>query len=340
MKTALIFGVTGQDGSYLSELLLSKKYKVIGVIRRSSYFNTYRLEHLINNKFYKLIYGDVTDYNSIFNAIKTYKPDEIYNLAAQSHVKVSFDLAEYTTNTNALGCLKILDSIKNLKIDCKFYQASTSELYGNPKNKIQDENTIFNPSSPYAISKAYAFYTVKNFRESYNIFATNGILFNHESPRRGETFVTKKISSAVAKIKNGMLDKLTIGNLDSKRDWGYAPEYVYGMWKMLQKSKPDDYVLATGKTYSVRNFIQESFKHLDIKVIWRGKGVNEVGINSKNGNKIVQVSKEYFRPNDVNYLLGNATKAKKELGWSSKTKFKELVGIMTENDYNFYRSKK
>ncbi len=340
MSTALIFGVTGQDGSYLSELLLLKKYKVIGVIRRSSYFNTYRVEHLIKNKFFKLIYGDVTDYNSIFDAVKKYKPDEIYNLAAQSHVKVSFDLAEYTTNTNALGCLKILDVIKNLKMDCRFYQASTSELYGNPKIKTQDENTNFNPSSPYAISKAYAFYTVKNYRESYNIFATNGILFNHESPRRGETFVTKKISSAVAKIKHGMLDKLVIGNLDSKRDWGYAPEYVYGMWKMLQKTKPNDYVLATGRTNSVRNFIQESFKYLDIKIIWKGKGVNEIGIDSNSGKKIVEVSKKYFRPNDVNYLLGNPSRAKKELGWISRTKFKKLVGIMIEHDYNFYKSKK
>ncbi len=339
MKKALITGVTGQDGSYLSELLLSKNYKVIGIIRRSSYFNTYRIDHLLKNKNFKLLYGDVTDYNSIFNALKKYKPDEVYNLAAQSHVKVSFDMPEYTTNTNALGCLKILDSIKNLGLDCKFYQASTSELYGNSQVKFQDENTIFNPQSPYAVSKLYAFFSVKNFRDSYGTFATNGILFNHESPRRGDTFVTKKISSAAAKIKLGLLDKLIIGNLDSKRDWGYAPEYVYGMWKMLQMNKPDDYVLATGKSYSVRNFIEESFNYLGISIAWKGSGINEYAINIKNKKKIVSIDKKYFRPNDVNYLLGNPKKANKEIKWKSKTSFKKLVSIMTEYDYNYYKSK-
>ncbi len=339
MKKALITGVTGQDGSYLSELLLSKNYKVIGIIRRSSYFNTYRIDHLLKNKNFKLLYGDVTDYKSIFSALKKYKPDEVYNLAAQSHVKVSFDMPEYTTNTNALGCLKILDSIKNLGLDCKFYQASTSELYGNSQVKFQDENTIFNPQSPYAVSKLYAFFSVKNFRDSYGTFATNGILFNHESPRRGDTFVTKKISSAAAKIKLGLLDKLIIGNLDSKRDWGYAPEYVYGMWKMLQMNKPNDYVLATGKSYSVRNFIEESFNYLGISIAWKGSGINEYAINIKNKKKIVSIDKKYFRPNDVNYLLGNPKKANKEIKWKSKTSFKKLVSIMTEYDYNYYKSK-
>ena len=320
--------------------MLSKKYIVVGIIRRSSYFNTYRIDHLIKNKNFKLIYGDVTDYNSIYYAIKKYRPNEIYNLAAQSHVKVSFDMAEYTTNTNALGCLKILDSIKNIGLDCKFYQASTSELYGNPLVKYQNENTNFNPHSPYAVSKLYAFFTVKNFRKSYGIFATNGILFNHESPRRGDTFVTKKISTAAAKIKLGLMDKLEIGNLDSKRDWGYAPEYVAGMWKMLQIKKPNDYVLATGKSFSVRNFIEESFNFLDIKVQWKGKGLNEYGINKKTGRKIVTINRRYFRPNDVNYLLGDPKKAKKELKWESQTSFKKLVGIMTEHDYNYYKSKK
>ncbi len=339
MKKALITGVTGQDGSYLSELLLSKNYKVIGIIRRSSYFNTYRIDHLLKNKNFKLLYGDVTDYNSIFNALKKYRPNEVYNLAAQSHVKVSFDMPEYTTNTNALGCLKILDSIKNIGLDCKFYQASTSELYGNSEVKFQDEKTIFNPQSPYAVSKLYAFFSVKNFRDSYGTFATNGILFNHESPRRGDTFVTKKISSAAAKIKLGLLDKLIIGNLDSKRDWGYAPEYVYGMWKMLQMNKPNDYVLATGKSYSVRNFIEESFNCLGISIAWKGKGINEYAINIKNKKKIVSIDKKYFRPNDVNYLLGNPKKANKEIKWKSKTSFKKLVSIMTKYDYNYYKSK-
>ena len=337
MKIALITGITGQDGSYLAEFLVKKNYEVHGIIRRSSSFNTGRINHLyldknIYNKKLFLHYGDITDTIAIDDLIKKISPNEIYNLAAQSHVKVSFEIPLYTANVDALGTLAILNAIKRSDNDIKFYQASTSELYGNSPSFPQNEKTNFEPRSPYAIAKLYAYWIVKNYREAYNIFASNGILFNHESPRRGETFVTKKISSSVAKIKLGIQENLHLGNLYAKRDWGYAPEYVEGMWRILQHDYPDDFVLATGKTYSVKQFVELSFNHVGIEIEWQKKGINEVGIDKKTSKKLVIINKNYFRPTEVDTLIGDPTKAKKKLSWSSQTGISDLVKIMVESD--------
>lgn len=339
-KVALIFGVTGQDGAYLSELLLEKGYEVHGVKRRSSSLNTQRLDHLYKdlherNVSFILHYGDVTDSNSVTSLINEVKPDEIYNLAAQSHVRLSFDIPEYTAQTDAVGTLRILEAIRflGLKEKTKFYQASTSELYGEVVETPQNENTPFNPCSPYAVAKLYGFWITKLYREAYDIFAVNGILFNHESPRRGETFVTRKITQAAAKIKLGKQEKLYLGNLDAKRDWGYAKDYVEAMWLMLQQDKAEDFVVATGETHSVREFVELSFKELGIDIAWEGSGIHEKGINAKTKEVVVEIDPEYFRPKEVDLLLGNATKAKEKLNWKANTSFKGLVKLMVESDY-------
>ena len=338
MKTALISGITGQDGSYLTELLLNKDYIVHGIIRRSSSFNTFRIDHLykdqnILNKKLFLHYGDLTDSSNLNRLVEKTNPDEIYNLGAQSHVQVSFEVPEYTAEVDAIGTLRFLDSIRETGIETRFYQASTSELYGKVQEIPQTEKTPFYPRSPYAAAKLYAYWIVKNYREAYNMFASNGILFNHESERRGKTFVTRKISVAVSKIVLGHQDKLFLGNLDAKRDWGYAPEFVEGMWMILQADKPDDYVLATGETRTVREFVEESFNTLGEKVIWNGKGVNEVGILESTGKNVVEINPKYFRPTEVELLVGNPLKAKKELGWAPSITFKELVQIMVNSDF-------
>ena len=338
VKRALIFGVTGQDGSYLAELLLEKGYEVHGVKRRSSTFNTQNIDHLYRDTHYKtnffLHYGDVTDTANLTSLIFKIQPDEIYNLAAQSHVKVSFELPEYTGKVDALGTLGILEAIRSLGLTSKtkFYQASTSELFGKVQETPQKETTPFYPRSPYGVAKLYGYWIVVNYREAYNIFACNGILFNHESPRRGETFVTRKITQAVARIKYGLDDCLYIGNLDSKRDWGYAKDYVEAMWLMLQQEKPDDFVVATGQTHSVRKFIELSFAEIGIDIAWRGSGVNEVGYDKKTGRELIFVDPKYFRPTEVDLLLGDPSKAKRVLGWSPKTTFEELVSMMVASD--------
>ncbi|HJZ24309.1 MAG TPA: GDP-mannose 4,6-dehydratase [Candidatus Babeliales bacterium] len=338
VKRALIFGVTGQDGSYLAELLLEKGYEVHGVKRRSSTFNTQNIDHLYRDTHYKtnffLHYGDVTDTANLTSLIFKIQPDEIYNLAAQSHVKVSFELPEYTGKVDALGTLGILEAIRSLGLTSKtkFYQASTSELFGKVQETPQKETTPFYPRSPYGVAKLYGYWIVVNYREAYNIFACNGILFNHESPRRGETFVTRKITQAVARIKYGLDNCLYIGNLDSKRDWGYAKDYVEAMWLMLQQEKPDDFVVATGQTHSVRKFIELSFAEIGIDIAWRGSGVNEVGYDKKTGRELIFVDPKYFRPTEVDLLLGDPSKAKRVLGWSPKTTFEELVSMMVASD--------
>lgn len=332
MKKALITGITGQDGSYLAELLLKKEYEVHGIIRRSSSFNTGRIDHIFNHQNLHLHYGDITDTSNLHNLLKKITPNEIYNLAAQSHVKVSFEIPDYTGQVDALGTLRILEAMRELEIESKFYQASTSELFGKVQEIPQNENTPFYPRSPYGVAKLYGYWIIKNYREAYDIFACNGILFNHESPRRGGNFVTKKITNAVSKIIKGDLKFFQIGNLDAKRDWGYAPEYVNGMWLILQQDKPDDYVFATGKTSTVRKFIELSFKYVDIDIIWDGKGIDEVGRNKLNGEALVTVDPRYFRPTEVDLLQGDASKAKKVLGWEAKTSVEELVKIMMENE--------
>ncbi len=338
-KKALITGITGQDGSYLAELLLSKGYEVHGIIRRSSSFNTSRISSILENENLKTYYGDVTDTSNLNRILEKVEPDEIYNLAAQSHVKVSFEIPEYTSSVDALGTLRFLDAIKTTGVKTKFYQASTSELYGKVLQTPQSENTPFNPRSPYGVAKLYAYWSIVIYRDAYNIFATNGILFNHESPRRGETFVTRKITMATARIKLGLQDILYIGNLDAKRDWGYAPEYVEGMWRMLQQESPNDYVLATGETYSVRQFIEAAFDELDISVEWKSNGVDEYGVDQKTGKIIVKVDPNYYRPLEVDELIGDPQKAKNELGWQAKTKFKDLVSIMVKSDFNKLKPK-
>ena len=346
-KTALITGVTGQDGSYLAEFLLSKNYDVYGIKRRSSSFNTQRVDHIyqdIHNKDrnFTLVYGDLTDSSNLIRLIQEIQPDEIYNLAAQSHVQVSFDCPEYTADTDALGTLRLLEAIRLLKMEdkTKFYQASTSELYGLVQEIPQKETTPFYPRSPYACAKLYAYWITKNYREAYNMFASNGILFNHESPRRGETFVTRKITMAATRIKLGLQEKLWLGNLDSKRDWGHAKDYVEGMWMILQHGKPDDFVLATGVTSSVRDFCEMAFKELDIDIEWHGSGVDEVGIDSATGKTLIEVDKRYFRPSEVDFLLGNPAKAKKELGWEPKYNLSSLVKEMVEEDYKLAKQEK
>ena len=337
-KIALISGITGQDGSYLTEFLLDKGYEVHGIIRRSSSFNTFRIDHLykdktIMNKKLFLHYGDLTDSSNLNRLVEKTNPSEIYNLGAQSHVKVSFEVPEYTAEVDGVGTLRFLDAIKESGINTKFYQASTSELYGLVQEVPQNEDTPFYPRSPYAAAKLYAFWIVKNYREAYNIFATNGILFNHESERRGKTFVTRKISLASSKIVLGLQDELTLGNLDAKRDWGYAPEFVEGMWLMLQADKPDDYVLATGETHTVREFVEKSFLALNEEVLWEGSGVNEFGILKSTGKVVVRINPLYFRPTEVELLIGDPSKVEKELGWKPKIKFEELVQKMVKADY-------
>ena len=338
-KIALLTGITGQDGSYLTELLLDKGYEVHGIIRRSSSFNTFRIDHLykdesILNKTLFLHYGDLTDSSNLNRLVEKIQPDEIYNLGAQSHVQVSFELPEYTAEVDGVGTLGFLDAIKETGIKTKFYQASSSELYGKVQEIPQTEKTPFYPRSPYGVAKLYAYWIVVNYREAYNLFACNGILFNHESERRGKTFVTRKISVAVAKIILGVQDVLSIGNLDAKRDWGYAPEYCEGMWRMLQAEKPDDYVMATGETHTVREFIEESFDVLGEEIIWEGEGIDEKGILKSSGQMVVNINPRYFRPTEVDLLIGDPSKAKTNLGWVPKVTFAELVKIMVTADYN------
>jgi GDPmannose 4,6-dehydratase len=338
-KVALITGITGQDGAYLAEFLLKKDYIVHGIKRRSSLFNTERIDHLYQdphekNLRFKLHYGDLTDSTNLIRIIQETQPDEIYNLAAQSHVKVSFETPEYTANSDALGTLRILEAIRILdRVEkTKFYQASTSELYGKVQEIPQTENTPFYPRSPYGVAKLYAFWICKNYREAYNIFACNGILFNHESPLRGETFVTRKITRAAAKYKLGLQKKLFLGNLDAKRDWGHAQDYVEGMWLMLQQDTPEDYVLATGKTITVREFVEMSFKEAGVSLTWEGDGVNEKGIDQATGEVVVEVDPSYFRPTEVDLLIGDATKAKEQLGWEPKRSVEQLCSEMVQSD--------
>ena len=339
MKKALISGITGQDGSYLTELLLMKGYEVHGIIRRSSSFNTFRIDHLykdesILNKSLFLHYGDLTDSSNLNRLVEKIQPDEIYNLGAQSHVQVSFELPEYTAEVDGVGTLRFLDAIRETGIKTKFYQASTSELYGKVQEIPQTEQTPFYPRSPYGVAKLYAYWIVVNYREAYDIFACNGILFNHESERRGKTFVTRKISVAVSKIILGLQDSLSIGNLDAKRDWGYAPEYCEGMWRILQAEKPDDYVMATGESHTVREFIEESFDVLGEEIIWEGEGVDKKGILKSSGQMVVNINPRYFRPTEVDLLIGDPSKAKTNLRWVPKVTFAELVKIMVTADYN------
>ena len=336
-KKALITGITGQDGSYLAELLLDKGYEVHGIIRRASSFNTKRIDHIYQDPHNKdvrcfLHYGDLTDSSNLNRLIEKIVPDEIYNLGAQSHVQVSFEVPEYTAETDALAVLRLLDAIKDTGVPARFYQASTSELFGQVVEVPQKETTPFYPRSPYAVAKLYGYWITKNYREAYNIHASNGILFNHESPRRGETFVTRKITMAVARIHRGLQDCFYMGNIDARRDWGYAPDYVRMMWMMLQQDKPDDYVVATGEMHTVREFIEKSFECVGRKIEWQGKGVDEVGIDSTTGKVVMRIDKRYFRPTEVEQLLGDLSKAKRQLGWEPQVKFEELVKIMTEAD--------
>jgi len=337
MKKALITGITGQDGSYLAEILLKKGYEVHGIIRRSSSFNTGRINHIINDEQYKdqffFHHGDVTDASNLNRILETIEPDEIYNLAAQSHVQVSFEIPDYTAQVDALGTLRFLDAIRETRLETKFYQASTSELFGKVQETPQKETTPFYPRSPYGVAKLYAYWIIVNYRESYDLFACNGILFNHESPRRGETFVTRKITRAAARIKEGLQDTLLLGNLNAKRDWGYAPEYCEGMWRMLQKDIPEDFVLATGEQHSVREFVELSFKELDIHIDWQGDRENEIGVDQTTGKTIVGINSKYYRPTEVETLLGDASKAKEVLGWEAKTPFSELVKMMVQSDW-------
>jgi len=372
-KTALISGITGQDGSYLTELLLQKGYEVHGIIRRASSFNTFRIDHLykdesILDKKLFLHYGDLTDSSNLNRLVEKIHPDEIYNLGAQSHVQVSFEVPEYTAEVDGIGTLRFLDAIKETGIKTKFYQASTSELYGKVQEIPQTEKTPFYPRSPYGAAKLYAYWVVKNYREAYDLFACNGILFNHESERRGKTFVTRKISVAVSNIILGNQDVLPLGNLNSKRDWGYAPEYVEGMWRMMQVDKPDDYVLATNETHTIKEFVERSFGWFGIAIEWEGEGVNEVGrivgstnftnyhelnhlneedkaiveafLKRRKGDIVVAVNPRYFRPTEVDILIGDYSKAKAELGWEPKTRFDELVKIMIKSDYQKIKRRK
>ncbi|MGM0589326.1 MAG: GDP-mannose 4,6-dehydratase [Bacteroidota bacterium] len=338
-KVALITGITGQDGSYLAELLLDKGYEVHGLKRRASSFNTKRVDHLYHDPHYKglpfyLHYGDMTDSTNLIRIIQDTQPDEIYNLAAQSHVQVSFETPEYTANGDALGALRVLEAIRILGLTDKtrFYQASTSELYGKVQETPQTENTPFYPRSPYAAAKLYAYWITVNYREAYDIFATNGILFNHESPRRGETFVTRKITRAAVRIAEGTQKKLFLGNMNAKRDWGHAKDYVYGMWMILQQEEPEDFVLATGKTTTVRDFCTMAFEAAGIPLVWEGKGVNEVGKHKETGEVLVEVDPRYFRPTEVDLLIGDASKAKEQMGWEPKISLEAMIEEMVASD--------
>ena len=336
-KTALITGITGQDGSYLAELLLEKGYEVHGIIRRHSTICTQRIDHLYDDSALKdrffLHYGDLTDSCNLVNLVTKIKPDEVYNLGAQSHVAVSFEVPEYTAETSGVGTIRLLDAIYQSGINCKFYQASTSELFGGiPETAPQSEKTPFYPKSPYGAAKLYSYWITINYRESYNMFACNGILFNHESPRRGETFVTRKITIAIARILAGKQDKLSLGNMDAKRDWGFAGDYVEGMWRMLQQDKPGDYVLATNETHAVREFVELAFAEAGVEIEWQGKGVEEKGIDRKTGKVLVDINPRYFRPAEVEFLWGDPTKAETELGWKRQVSFKGLVKMMVDFD--------
>lgn len=335
-KHALITGITGQDGSYLAELLIEKGYYVHGLVRRSSSSNFGRIQHLIQDPALKgrffLHEGDLSDSSNLKRLIDEILPDEIYNLGAQSHVKVSFGIPEYTADVDALGPLRLLEAMRTACPQARFYQASTSELYGKVREIPQNENTAFYPRSPYGVAKLYAYWLVVNYREAYNLYACNGILFNHESPRRGETFVSRKITQAVARIQIGLQDKIMLGNLDARRDWGYAKDFVHGMWLMLQQDTPEDYVLATGETTTVRRFVELAFQEIGMPLIWEGEGVNEKGIDPTTGKVRVEVSPEFFRPAEVDLLIGDPKKAKEKLGWSSQTSLEELVRIMVQSD--------
>jgi len=337
MKKALITGITGQDGSYLADFLIEKGYEVHGLRRRISSYNLENIEHLeinphINKKNFFLHYGDLTDSSNLNRIIEKITPDEIYNLAAQSHVHISFQVPEYTAEVNSVGALRLLDAIKDTQINTKFYQASSSELYGNVEVLPINEQTPFKPRSPYAIAKLYSYWITKNYREAYNLFASNGILFNHESPRRGASFVTRKITQAVAKIERGKQKTLYLGNLDAKRDWGFAKDYVEAMWTMLQHTKSDDFVVATGKCHSVREFVEKSFQVIDVEIVWQGKGVEEIGVDRKTNKELVKIDPFYFRPTEVYELVGDATKAKDELEWQSNVSFDKLVEMMVLAD--------
>ena len=334
MKKAFITGLTGQDGSYLAEFLLEKGYEVHGIVRRASVFNTARIEHLMKD--IHTYHGDMIDSSNLNRLMEKIQPDEIYNLAAQSHVQVSFDVPEFTADVDGLGTLRLLDTIRELRSNTRFYQASTSELFGGlPETAPQSEKTPFYPKSPYGAAKLYAYWITVNFREAYDLYACNGILFNHESPRRGETFVTKKITRAVARIAQGRQDKLSLGNLDAKRDWGYAKDYVEAMWLMLQQEQPDDFVIATGETHTVREFTELAFRHIGVELAWEGEGVEEKAYDRKTNRLLVEVNPKYFRPAEVEFLLGDPSKAKEKLGWTNKTCFERLVEIMMDYDMKF-----
>jgi GDPmannose 4,6-dehydratase len=346
MKKAFITGITGQDGAYLAELLLKKEYQVHGLVRRSSSFNRWRIEPLYymdNSKYagnFKLHYGDLSDSSSLNRFLEKFQPDEIYNLGAQSHVGISFEVPEYTSDVTGIGALRLLDAIRETKIFTRFYQASSSELFGNSEKVPQDEKTPFNPRSPYACAKAFAFYITKNYREAYNLYACNGILFNHESPLRGENFVTRKITLSLARIKEGLQKKLELGNLNASRDWGFAGDYVEAMWMMLQQDTADDYVIATGVTHTVREFVELAAKALDYDIQWEGKGVEEVGIDKKTGKILVGINSNYFRPTEVDLLIGNSDKARKKLNWKPQCAFEQLVEMMVQADLEGVRKLK
>ena len=342
-KKALITGITGQDGSYLAEFLLEKGYEVHGIVRRASSFNRKRIDHLFKDPHdmdatFFLHYGDLGDSSNLNRILERVEPVEIYNLAAQSHVRVSFEVPEYTADIDGTGTLRLLDAIKDTGISTKFYQASTSELYGKVQEVPQTEKTPFYPRSPYAVAKLYAYWIVINYRESYNLHASNGILFNHESPRRGDNFVTRKITLGAAAIKGGLKDCLYMGNIDTLRDWGYAPDYVKAMWMMLQQTIPDDYVIATGQMHTVREFIEKTFNLLDMPIDWFGSGVNEYGVNKKTGDTVVKIDPQYFRPAEVEQLLGDPSKAKRQLGWEPEVTFEKLVEIMVKADWDAIKS--
>lgn len=343
MKKAIITGITGQDGSYLAEFLLDKGYEVHGIIRRSSSQNTQRIDHLSTGKFgdeekFNLHFGDLSDSNNLNKLIYNVEPDEIYNLGAQSHVKISFDVPEFTSDVNALGTLRLLESIREVNPNIRFYQASSSELFGKVKETPQSENTPFNPRSPYAVAKLYAYWITVNYRDAYELFATNGILFNHESPRRGKTFVTRKITTGISNIIKGSQDKIVLGNIDAKRDWGFAGDYVEAMWLMLQQDSPDDYVVATGETHTVREFCELAFEHVGIDLVWDGEGENEKGYDYKTGKELISISSKFFRPTEVDLLLGDATKTQQKLNWKPKVSFKELINMMVDSDLNNYNN--
>ena len=339
MKKALITGITGQDGSYLAELLLEKGYEVHGIIRRSSSFNTGRISHIYHdphdqvNGLLRLHYGDLSDGSNLNRILEKISPNEIYHLGAQSHVRVSFDLPEYTSNVTGLGTIRILDAIKETKIKTRFYQASSSEMFGQAVELPLKETSTFHPRSPYGCAKVYAYWITRNYRESYGLFTANGILFNHESPRRGETFVTRKITRGLVKIKLGKEQKIYLGNLDAKRDWGYAKDYVEGMWLMLQHNEPDDFILATNENHSVREFAEVAARHLGLELTWQGTGLKEKGVEKKTGKVIIEIDPNYFRPAEVDILLGDYSKAKNKLGWEPKVKFQALAKMMAEADW-------